>query len=201
LKVENKSELGIDAILDELDNIRPCTWVGLKNLMYVYVKRKNNIPLLCRQCWKVLLFFDETMEFEKLINILNERSLVDLNKFRIKVGNKEYSFKTIIKTGGRVLMVIYVMGKHSEKEKIKVQRFFRELVGKEGIRARVFARHNGRYWQDMFPELFGKNVENYKPFYLKYYEFRLRADSLPLKEVVENAKEEYRKLMEKLRLF
>ena len=40
-----KPELDVDAILDKLDNIRPCTWIGLKNLMYIYVKRRNSIPV------------------------------------------------------------------------------------------------------------------------------------------------------------
>jgi len=117
--VGKKPELDVDAILDKLDNIRPCTWIGLKNLMYIYVKRRNSIPLLCHQCWKVLLFFDEKEEFKNLVNILNKKGLINLNRFRIRVESKEYSFKFIPKREGGILMVIYVMGKSSGMEKFE----------------------------------------------------------------------------------
>ena len=38
--MSDKLELEISVILNELDNINPCTWVGLKSLMYLTLRKR-----------------------------------------------------------------------------------------------------------------------------------------------------------------
>jgi len=49
----------------------------------------------------------------------------------------------------------------------------------------------------MFPEIFGRSLKNYRPFYTEYYNFRLKAEALPQKEIAEKAVEEFRRLKKK----
>jgi len=111
------------------------------------------------------------------------------------IDGRLYPYKIMPRAEGGMLIVIYVMGKNSETRKDEVRRFFRNLITSEGIKARVSYRHAGRYWQDMFPELFGKRLEGYRPFYKKYYDVRLEADGLPDEEIVRRAMEELTTLM------
>jgi len=171
--------------------------------MYFYVKKKGHLPPQCHHCWKVLIFFDDETQFEKMAETLIRKGIAPQNIITGKllefgemtIDRRLYPYKTLPRTEGGMLIVIYVMGKDSETRKNEVRRFFRDLITSEGIKARVSYRHAGRYWQDMFPELFGKRLEGYRPFYKKYYDVRLEADGLPDEEIIRRAMEELTTLM------
>jgi hypothetical protein len=80
-------------------------------------------------------------------------------------------------------MVIYTF---SEKERDRVRSKMDEIRKKEEINCGVNLRRAGRYWQDMFPELFGKEIKNYKPFYRNELIFRKLADKAKNQEEIED---------------
>jgi len=193
-----RTDIGKD-LLELLERIPACQWVGeAPYCMYFYVKNKGHLPPQCHRCWKVLIFFDDEAQFERMAETLMKKGIASRDMMTGKlpwfgdmiINGRRYPYKTLPRAEGGMLIVIYVMGEDSETRKNEVHRFFRNLITNEGITARVFHRHAGRYWQDMFPELFGKRLEDYKPFYREYYDVRLKADRLSDEEIIKRARKE-----------
>ena len=88
-------------------------------------------------------------------------------------------------------MVTYT---HSKDDRDRVRRKLGEICNREGIDCRVRFRRAGRYWQDMFPELFWKLLRGYRPFYSEFFEFRRKVETLSEEELEERVIEEITRL-------
>ena len=186
-----RSRKGSTSTLDRLKEFSPCIWVSMNCLhcMYYYVKKTGSLPPLCRNCWKVLVFFDDATSFHDLEEKLKKERILDSHG--LFVSGKNYTFKVIpIEKGGR-LMVIYV---NSKEDRDRVRLKLGEICNKEGVDCRIRSRKAGRYWQDMFPELFGKSLRGYRPFYPEFFEFRRKAETLSEEELEERVIEEITRL-------
>lgn len=180
-------------ILARLERIHPCIWVSMNCLhcMYYYVKKTGSLPPLCRNCWKVLAFFNDANSFHDFEEKLKKERILDSCGLFVSISGKNYTFKVkSIERGGR-LMVIYT---HSKDDRDRVLLKLDEICSMEGINCRIRFRRGGRYWQDMFPELFGKSLRGYRPFYLKFFEFRRRVETLSEEELEERVIEEITRL-------
>lgn len=190
-------------LLNKLSKFRPCDWK--KYSRYFYVKKTGKLPHICERCRKLELFFDENNEFEKM----KEKCKKSIPRIlflgsRLKISNKEFPYKQIPKIGGGISVIAYIREgteKESESKAKELQTFFLKLIKENNIKCRVFIRKAGRYWQDMFPELFGKTFENYEPFYKDYYEFRKKANKLSEEKIKEMVKKEISELEEFYELF
>ncbi|MCD6466152.1 hypothetical protein J7L27_07305 [Candidatus Bathyarchaeota archaeon] len=157
--------------------------------MYYYVKKTGSLPPLCRNCWKVLVFFDEAMLFHVLEEKLKKERILDFHG--LFVSGKNYTFKVIPTEKGGRLMVIYT---HSKDDRDRVRLKLSEICNRDGIDCRIRFRRAGRYWQDMFPELFRKSLRGYIPFYSEFFEFRRKVETLSEEELKERVIEELTRL-------
>jgi hypothetical protein len=144
------------------EDFSPCVWSF--TMMYLYVKKYGKLPDECQRCWKPLAFFDDESCFIK---------------FRHKLKSLKPSFRFKAVTKG---IVAYA---HSIEERDKISAVFRKISRQNDINCRIFWRRAGRYWQDMFPELFGKDLNKYKPFYKEIFKFRKLADKAKSQEDIE----------------
>ena len=92
-------------------------------------------------------------------------------------------------------MVIYTYSK-DDRERVCLK--LSEICNREGIYCRIRFRRAGRYWQDMFPELFGKSLRVYMPFYSEFFEFRREVETLSEEELKERVIEELTRLEKSL---
>lgn len=143
-----------------------CDWSPA--MRYLYVRKYRKLPDECKSCWKPLVFFDD------------ENSLKAFNRRLISL-KKDFHYKLITKG-----IVAYA---HSIEERDKILEIFRKISTENNINCRILWRHAGRYWQDMFPELFGNDVNHYKPFYQEIFEFRKLADKAKNQEEIEAIEE------------
>jgi len=180
-------------ILDRLERIHPCIWVSMNYLhcMYYYVKKTGSLPLLCRNCWKVLVFFNDATSFHDLEEKLKKERILDSHRLFVSISGKNYKIKVIpIEKGGR-LIVIYAPSK-DDRDRVRLK--LKEICNREGINCRIRFRRAGRYWQDMFPELFEKSLRDYRPFYPEFFEFRRKAETLSEEELEERVIKEITRL-------
>lgn len=196
--IEEEKEL-----LSKLGKFRPCDW-GVYS-RYFYVKKTGKLPPICERCRKIELFFDENSEFERMQEKCKESvpRVLFLGSC-LKIFDRDFTYKQVPKIGGGILVIVYIeekTEKESESKAKELQTFFSKLIKENNIKCRVLIRKAGRYWQDMFPELFEKTFENYKPFYKDYYDFRKEADKLPEEKIKEMVKKEILELEELYKLF
>ena len=115
----------------------------------------------------------------------------DIGFYGLFVSGKNYTFKVIpIEKGGR-LIVIYAPSK-DDRDRVHLK--LKEICNREGINCRIRFRRAGRYWQDIFPELFEKSLRDYRPFYPEFFEFRRKAETLSEEELEERVIEEITRL-------
>lgn len=149
------------------ESSNPCAWTP--TMRYIYVKEYGKLPDKCRNCWKPLVFFDNENSLEAFDRKLKSMKL-DFNYKKVKKGIVAYA--------------------HSIEERERILKVFRKISDENDIKCRITWRYAGRYWQDMFPELFGKDINDYKPFYQDYFEFRKSADKAKNQEEIEAIEEE-----------
>jgi len=133
----------------------------------------------------------DAISLQRFKEQLKEERIIDSQGRTLSVFGKKYAFKVIqIERGGR-LMVIYT---HGEEDRDAVYQKLYEICRKVRVSCRIRFRRAGRYWQDMFPELWGKSLTGYKPFYRDFFEFRKKVESLSEKELKKKVLEEIRRL-------
>lgn len=136
-------------------------------MRYLYVRKYGKLPDECQNCWKPLVFFDDRSSLKAF-----ERKLRSHADFHYKIISK----------------VIIAYARSVEKRE-KILGVFRKISTGNAINCRILWRHAGRYWQDMFPELFGQDIDNYKPFYGEEFKFRKLADEAKNQEEIEAIEE------------
>jgi hypothetical protein len=144
------------------EKFSPCSWSPA--MRYLYVRKYRRMPNECQNCWKPLVFFN---------------SKESLNTFNSKLRSQKIDFHYKLITKG---IVAYA---HSIEERERILEMFRKIARENTIDCRILWRQAGRYWQDMFPELFGIDVNGYKPFYSDEFEFRKLADKARSQEEIE----------------
>lgn len=150
----------------DFENFSPCDWTPA--MRYIYVRKYGKLPDECQNCWKPLAFFD------------NETSLKAFHR-ELRSSKTDFHYKLITKG-----IVAYA---HSVEERDRILETFKKISAENAINRRILWRHAGRYWQDMFPELFSKNVNGYRPFYRDEFEFRKLADKAKNQEEIEAIEE------------
>jgi hypothetical protein len=148
------------------ENFSPCVWTPA--MRYMYVKEYGKLPNMCYNCWKPLVFFDD-------------KDSLKVFEHKLSSTKPNFHYKLIPKG-----IVAYA---HSVEERERILEVFKKISAENAIRCRIQCRHAGRYWQDMFPELFGKDVNNYKPFYSREFKFRKLADKAKSQEEIEAIEE------------
>ncbi len=149
----------------------PCDWQELG--WYLYGRKYKKLPPKCQSCWKPLAFFDDEKSFQvfyhRLMDLAIRRAL-------------QFGWKPIARG------VVAYAGSREEMEKIRQK--FKRIADEAGIRGRFPYRHAGRYWQDLFPEFFGRQVDGYQPFNPELFGFRKKADKLESLPEIEKLAEE-----------
>jgi len=137
----------------------PCDWPRLG--WYLYGRKYKKLPPKCKSCWKPLAFFDDEKSFQVFCHRLMGPAIRRSLRFEWKP----------IERG-----VVAYAGSRGATDKIRQK--FKKIADEAGIRGRFPYRHAGRYWQDLFPEFFGRQVNRYQPFNPELFEFRKIADKL-----------------------
>jgi hypothetical protein len=84
------------------------------------------------------------------------------------------------------LIELGVVGYARSKEGAeRIMAGFSRIADEAGVDCRITQRWAGRYWQDLFPEFFGKSVRGYRAFYSRLFDFRKKADKLASLEEIE----------------
>lgn len=150
----------------ELFRGEPCTWSI--PLSYLYVRRYGGLPEYCLSCYKILAFFAREDLRERFAKFLKDRMASPGLPYLPKCPPRR-------RPDDRYVLVMYT---RSVRERFRLQHLFWKVREECGVACNVNSRRAGRYWEDLFPELFDKELESYEPFYEDIFEFRKVADKI-----------------------
>lgn len=160
-----------------------CHWAGNPALSYLYVRTYGKLPPECERCWKAWIGFKERTNYEEFLKIIPKSR-----------GSRKTSDVIETRFGTRYFIRDVVWSPEDAKKTLWE---FNQVARKMGLQydRDYWAnwRQAGKYWEDLFPELFNKKLETYKPRDLELFDLRKSWDKNP-EEAEKTAREELQAL-------